>query len=589
MSTARLPTGFNIAALLLWLPMLWLLSACAPPSEGRPKQATRPAVRGWNLLSNDVNKGEMAIATGRDYAINHLQLSHHLLMDLKHVREPERLAKTRQLIAAAREAGIEKVLVWDHALYNLSYYPDTFKTTAGLINLDNPAFWSWVKDDYRSMLDSLPDLDGIVLTFIETGAHIEDQYSEKWPTESEKLARLVDTLASLFIDERGLDLFVRTFMYHQAELDAMLGCLGLIRHPGVKVMTKETPHDFFLTHPVSRFVRNIDKEVLIEFDLGHEYNGQGVIASILPEITARRWRYYAGLPNVIGYVARTDRYGDTQNIGRPTEVNLYTLHQMGKDTSLAVRDVVADFIRQKYGAKALPHLLPVFLETEEIIGSVFYTLGLHMNSHSRMNFEHQSNYSRHCSGKWLDPPLATIGHDLDTTMHYWKEVVEYLAPPRFKARYLDQGRPTILFEEVPWVIDSGWVSPVDRMNEEYLRLVVREKAFGLSKARWALDQVKAAEADMAHPEDYLELLHLYERTWLTARLYLAASKSYFGHRTLRQMPANAYVRNTLTEGRKEMMAVSSAMKEYPFPGPSGQYSWLGDLEYVERLYRETIP
>ena len=38
-------------------------------------------------------------------------------------------------------------------------------------------FWEWFKQDYRGMLDLIPEIDGLVLTFIETGAYAEKQYS----------------------------------------------------------------------------------------------------------------------------------------------------------------------------------------------------------------------------------------------------------------------------------------------------------------------------------------------------------------------------------------------------------------------------
>ena len=38
-------------------------------------------------------------------------------------------------------------------------------------------FGSGFKQDYRGMLDLIPEIDGLVLTFIETGAYAEKQYS----------------------------------------------------------------------------------------------------------------------------------------------------------------------------------------------------------------------------------------------------------------------------------------------------------------------------------------------------------------------------------------------------------------------------
>ncbi len=49
-------------------------------------------------------------------------------MDLKDVRSAQRLQRTRQIIDKAHKAGIAKVFVWDHLLYDLDYYPEEFKT-----------------------------------------------------------------------------------------------------------------------------------------------------------------------------------------------------------------------------------------------------------------------------------------------------------------------------------------------------------------------------------------------------------------------------------------------------------------------------
>ncbi|MGQ8336204.1 hypothetical protein ACUNWD_06600 [Sunxiuqinia sp. A32] len=545
-----------------------------------------PAIRGWNILSDDTVKGMLVISNAENYQINHLQLSHNLMKDLKDVRNPQKLHPTRKLLDAAHHAGIEEVLVWDHSLYSLSYYPERFKNKDGRINLDNPLFWKWIKDDYRSMLDSLPGLDGIVMTFIETGAHVEDQYSEKWKTESEKLANLVDSLASVIIDERGLELYIRTFIYTRNELESLLGCVNLVQNPKVKIMSKEVPHDFFLTHPVSSFINRFNKDVIIEFDLGHEYNGQGIIASIFPKTMVERWRYFATQKNVIGYVARTDRYGDTQNVSRATEVNLYALKRISENPELSADSIVAEFIAQKYGNAAVKILKPVFLETEEIFKSVLYTLGLHMNSHSALELEDPNTYGRHCSGIWLENPVVNIGHGVNKEFHYWKDIVENLSPARYKSKNQANGKSTVFYQESPWIIDSGWLSEVDKMNETYLGYVITEKEYGVQKAKWAIDEIKKANPLISSNEDYEELLHLYERTWLTSRLYLASAKAYFGYRTWLNYPGDEKAKRIATEGLNEIDTVSSEMEKYPFKGPVGQYSWIRDVHRAKNLHNK---
>ncbi|MCG8520799.1 MAG: hypothetical protein MI744_01175, partial [Pseudomonadales bacterium] len=248
-----------------------VLASCSGKKQEQTVKDNELEVRGWNILSDNIDKGILAINSSANYDINHLQLSHKLIMDLKDVRNEEKLSKTNTLIDKARQAGIKDIFIWDHALYKLDYYPDEFKNEEGLINLDNPKFWKWLKEDYRSMLDKIPNIDGIILTFIETGAHVEDQYSERWLTESDKLANLVDSVASVVIDERNLQLYIRTFIYYKEELNSLLECVNKVKHPKVKIMTKEAPHDFFLTHPASGFISSFNKEAIIEFDLGHEY------------------------------------------------------------------------------------------------------------------------------------------------------------------------------------------------------------------------------------------------------------------------------------------------------------------------------
>lgn len=78
-------------------------------------------------------------------------------MDLNRMKDPGVATRVNYLGEIAHRQGIEEVTIWDHALYKLDYYPDEFKTGPnGLIDLDNPGFWSWIKDDYREMLDRAP-------------------------------------------------------------------------------------------------------------------------------------------------------------------------------------------------------------------------------------------------------------------------------------------------------------------------------------------------------------------------------------------------------------------------------------------------
>jgi hypothetical protein len=279
-------------------------------------------VRGWNVLTDSVPDGLRTIEAAAEYNINHLQISHDVIHNLEHVRNARRLEIAETYVEAGRAAGIQEITFWDRSLYSLSYYPNEFKTgPGGTIDLDNPAFWDWFKDDYREMLEIAPAIDGLILTFIETGARVEQQHSELLETDEEKLAYLVDQVADVVVDEYGMNLYVRNFGYYPEEILRIIGAIELIENPRVRVMNKETPHDFFITHPVDYFTTELDREVLIEFDTAGEFHGQGVIANTFPEVFMERWRHFENQENVVGYVARTDRYGTTSIVDTPAEIN----------------------------------------------------------------------------------------------------------------------------------------------------------------------------------------------------------------------------------------------------------------------------
>ena len=309
-------------------------------------------IRGWNILPDSESDANLTIDAARLYNINHLQLSHNLVMDLHDMREKSKRDLVNRLISRAHEAGIEEVIAWDHALYDLNYYPDKFKTGPfGTLNFDDKEFWDWFKTDYREMMGLIPDIDGLVLTFIETGARSEDQYSINLKTAEEKLAAVVDAIASVIVNELGKKLYIRTFAYTHQEYAMTIGCISHIKNNNIIIMMKETPHDFFLTHPNDGYAGMINRPTIIEFDCGNEYNGQGVIANTWPELIIRRWSDFVKRANIVGYVARTDRYGDTRIVGTPNEILLYALKKSTDDQSLSVDDIYRSFISENYGEK----------------------------------------------------------------------------------------------------------------------------------------------------------------------------------------------------------------------------------------------
>jgi hypothetical protein len=554
----------------------------SPPASAAPLPADAP-VRGWTILSDSEPDAQAVIAAAKDYQINHLQLSHHLVHDLREIKDDKKLGLVNRLTDAAHAAGVTEVVLWDHALYGLDYYPKEFRTgPKETIDLDNEKFWEWLKADYRKMLDRVPNADGIVLTFIETGARAERQHSTRLKTNQEKLAAVVDAVADVVCGERKLNLYARTFAYNYAEYDNIIGAVKLFRRPEVRLMMKETPHDFFLTHPNDRYAGTIDRPTLIEFDAAGEFNGQGIIAITWPQYILGRWRNLQRRPNVVGYTARTDRYGNTRLIGTPNEVNLFALKRATEDREMTAEAITDEFITSRYGAAALPELKAAFANAFDIVTSTLYTLGTNTANHSALDYDpYRSHYVLHVSGKWLDPPVVRLGHGVDRELHYWRDVIDRIAPP-----FVKSPKNRSQWNEVPEVISSGWIHEDERMDEEFLRHIITERDHGVALAEESLAHVSKAKPAL-QGADHDQLHRLFERTLLTARLHRAVAGAYFGFRVWSRggEHRSEYVTTATRDSLAKIPELAKLIRAHPTP-PRGQWNWTRDADNAERYFKQ---
>ena len=572
-----------LAGLIVLVVLVVVLVIASSFASAAPLPADAP-VRGWTILSDSEPDALAVIAAATNYEINHLQLSHEIVHDLREIKDDQKRDLVNRLTSAAHAAGVTEVVLWDHALYGLDYYPTQFRTgPKETIDLDNENFWAWLKDDYRKMLDRVPNVDGIVLTFIETGARAERQHSTKLKRSEQKLAAVVDAVADVVCGERKLNLYARTFAYNYAEYDNIIGAIQLFRNPSVRLMMKETPHDFFLTHPNDRYAGTIARPTLIEFDAAGEFNGQGVIAITWPQYMLKRWRDLQRRPHVVGYTARTDRYGDTRLVATPNEINLFALKRATEDRAITADKITDEFITARYGAAALPELKPAFANAFDIVTSTLYTLGTNTANHSALDYDpYRSHYVLHVSGKWLDPPVAKLGHGVDRELHYWTDVIDHIAPP-----FIKSPKNRSQWNEVPDVIRNGWITEGERMDEAFLRYIVTEKDHGVALAEQSLAHITNAKPAL-RGADYDQLHRLFERTRLTAKLHRAVAGAYFGFRVWSRgggAHRTDYVTTTTRDGLQQIRTLAPIIRDYPTP-PRGQWNWTRDADHAERYYKQ---
>ena len=345
------------------------------------------------------------------------------------------------------------------------------------------------------------------------GARTERQHSTKLPTPQDKLAAVVNAVADIVIGERKLTLYTRTFSYTHEEYRNIAGAIAKFQRPEIRLAMKEVPHDFFLTHPNDFFAGTIARPTIIEFDTGAEYNGQGLIANTWPEHILERAKDLLGRRYVTGYVARTDRYGLTRIIGRPSEINLLALKRVSENPKVTAEAVYDEFITARYGRAALPHVKAAFKNAFDIVTSSLYTLGTNTANHSKLDYDpYASSYSRSVSGKWIDPPYVMVRHDVNQKFHYWTDVVNHLAPAWGKVL---KGTP---LTETPEVLQRGWLTPGDLMDNMYLDFVRKEKAYGVRLAEQSVKHIDSARPHLTDAQ-YQDLHHYFARTLLTATLH----------------------------------------------------------------------
>ncbi len=540
--------------------------------------ATPSEVRGINLLSSDLECGQRAIKAAAEAGINHLQLSHDIVHSFCEVRNPSRRNRANEFVRMAHEAGIADVCIWDHALNDTDYYPAGFRYPGtGLLDLDQEGLWEWIKQDYRELLGLCPEVDGLVLTFIESGARVEDQYSRM--SVPERLAKVINTVSEVVCKESGKTLWLRTFAYNDEEYANIIECFNLVEwREGMALMVKEAPHDFFLTHPANSIIGTLGHPTLVEFDACGEYNGQGVILNTMPEYFCKRWKHFLRSPEVVGFVARTSRMGDTEIIGTQTEINLRALLETDEDPKITADRIYDRFIAERYCPKAVRYLKPAFKASKDIIDGTMYIMDLSTTHHSRFRLDAPSTYSRHVAGRWTKEQTIRLGHGIDKELHWWKDLVNTLAPVSSK-QHLDASRR----KDIAGILDKGWISPEEAMTEEYLDMIIQWTDDCHRKAARGCKKLCKAEKLLSEA-DFRQLSDCYERSLMCLELRSSAAVCYWGGRIWARGEEfrTKSLRKKLKNAIRDVESLSDASFNYSKPYPCGKWDWKEDAAIAKQ-------
>ncbi len=532
----------------------------------------------WNILTDHTPTAFRTLEGTKNYAVNQIQLSQEICEELRDVKHQWNRNIVNNLTERAHEIGIPEVLVWDRALYDLNYYPDRFKVN-GKINLDNQDFWDWLIQDYEKMLEKIPDIQGIVLTLNDSETKVEDQHSEVLNSPDMKLATFVDSLANFLVVRKKMKLYLRYPVHSQEEVETLMSFLEKIKSHELKFMVNGLPTNFLNNHQFSEWVEKIPLPVVIDFDCAHEYEGQANVAGIFPDFHRNLWKYYHQMSNVIGFSLRTDRMGKTSVIGRPSEINLFSVYETSRDPEIETDSIIVNYLYEKYDSLAVPYFYDAYKLAPEIIMASFYTLGINTTNHSQIDFNYKPSFiHRNTIGKCEDSEIE-VNHNVDKTYHYWSEIINHLAPVEFKTKKNEN------MKLIPEVAENNWLQAEELMDTTYLNDILTEKKYAINQAFEAISKINMAKPYCSNSRTFNRVYHTFNRTLLTAKLRKAYAQVYYGIRIWNRGEEfqNDKLRSLIKDGVTEIQITAEDIRRYRKKGPTGQYDWAEDAESAMNL------
>ncbi len=257
--------------------------------------------------------------------------------------------KLNEILSTAHRAG-KKVYLWHR---EVMLPPGLLKDLPELLDEDGEfdllgsAFADLIRYKLRKVFESVPDLDGLVLTLTEADySAIHNSRTDKYPPEE-----VVRFLAEIFASElkkRGRRFIMRSFGSIAEDYECILkGVAMLAGKYDFEVETKITPYDFDPFLPLNPFLRKIPGLTLsAECDSVGEFMGQGNMP-------------FEHVHNIVRYVregqaAGVDRFTIRLDRRGNCVFDLYELNYYAYDRALHDPEATPESIRKEWHEKHYP-------------------------------------------------------------------------------------------------------------------------------------------------------------------------------------------------------------------------------------------
>jgi hypothetical protein len=347
-----------------------------------------PAVQGWILLDADPDAVAQTLQAAAGFGVNHVQLSHDLIMNVEDVLGDDQATQARietlnLAISLAHQQGMD-AYVWTHELSGVDaevcYAPDD-------------ALWEQRAQAYRAMFERLPGLDGVVLMFGSApippwftlcGCEwCTETYPDGTPLDSpppaERIRIVTEKIGGVVVNELGRQLYVRTFVHEPAEIPWHGEGLAAVDGVEFTGMHKGSVQDWQPYNPHDPNTGHVGPHPsVLELDLAGEYYGLSVLPFCAPGYYWYRmdhlWKNQG-----IGVVSRVQR-GSAHALSTPNEVNLLAVRRLVEDHDEPLAAIWDEFLGDFYGVTPdlpqQPVLKRILADTFPIRLKSHYTLGI---------------------------------------------------------------------------------------------------------------------------------------------------------------------------------------------------------------------
>lgn len=412
-------------------------------------------MRGWIFLDYNMPYLRQAIPLAASYGMNHVQLSHDIVMTAEAVLDNEQLAKDISELAGLAHSHGMTLYIWTH---ELSKVPERFRQD-GKVNLDDPGFWKWLVAKYDRLFDVVPGVDGLVLTLSETDVKVfRDNEVLTKMTKGERVTRLSNTIYHV-CRAHGKGLIVRDWGNLGTSSWGVLNEIGQgleASDAGIQVMTKYTAGDWYMNarNPLIGAMKR--HQQIEEFDLAGEHHGQSQIPWAIPDLIKEEY-CFARKKGIIGACGRVERM-QNRVIGTPNEINLYAFSKLTADPGYTVEKIWQEWATKRFGEKAARHVIRAMKHSRPIVDKMLYVKGVYfLQDHTTIpSLDYPENHVKGSSAGFFDVRLGDVEKKLiEPDREFVQEVLaekdEAIALCEASIEDIERARPLLRDEDYRWL------------------------------------------------------------------------------------------------------------------------------------------